>query len=448
VPHDADGGGGGGTVATDALWDAKGDLALGTGANTAVRLAAGANYSKLIADSAQSMGARWKADYFVDVKDYGAVGNGTTDDRAAFQAAYDALPGTSGTNSIVGGVLWVPPGRYNIGSSPGIVFDPVKPCILMGPNAASTGISANQVTAQLRTPASATWPILTLAAETGSAQWYGFLIRDLSFRDGGSTGTYNTTGGILIRNTNWCQLNNVDVQNFQAGYGVGLIGPAHNPQYTRFDGCRLVSNKYGLYQDAPPGGSGTDFYAADTELYGCYIYGTTPSATELIANSIGIRSYNTTRMYGGAIQHFVTGWRMDGAANKCIGVAFENTIANGDVGVDVISTTGAGSLIAFCDFIGGYNVAKIRIGSGVAKTQIIGYDDDTAVVTGIVDAGTKTVIIGPNHGYKMRRETIASLPAAADVGQGTMMYVTNGTNGRGPVVSNGTTWRYFDGTAV
>lgn len=36
-------GGGGGSVATDAIWDAAGDLAIGSGANTAVRLAVGNN---------------------------------------------------------------------------------------------------------------------------------------------------------------------------------------------------------------------------------------------------------------------------------------------------------------------------------------------------------------------------------------------------------------------
>lgn len=38
-----DGGGGGGSVATDAIWDVAGDLAVGSGANTAVRLAKGNN---------------------------------------------------------------------------------------------------------------------------------------------------------------------------------------------------------------------------------------------------------------------------------------------------------------------------------------------------------------------------------------------------------------------
>jgi hypothetical protein len=55
-------GGGGGSVATDAIWDAKGDLAGGTGANTAAKLTVGANKSVLTADSAQTTGLKWLAE--------------------------------------------------------------------------------------------------------------------------------------------------------------------------------------------------------------------------------------------------------------------------------------------------------------------------------------------------------------------------------------------------
>ena len=53
------GAGGGGSVATDTIWDAKGDLAVGTGANTSARLAIGANGTIPIADSAEATGIRW-----------------------------------------------------------------------------------------------------------------------------------------------------------------------------------------------------------------------------------------------------------------------------------------------------------------------------------------------------------------------------------------------------
>lgn len=50
---------GGGSVATDAIWDAKGDLAVGTGANTASRLAVWSNWQILVADSAEATGLKW-----------------------------------------------------------------------------------------------------------------------------------------------------------------------------------------------------------------------------------------------------------------------------------------------------------------------------------------------------------------------------------------------------
>ena len=49
------------TLATDTLWDAKGDLAVGTGADTAARLAVGANTTILMADSTQATGVKWQA---------------------------------------------------------------------------------------------------------------------------------------------------------------------------------------------------------------------------------------------------------------------------------------------------------------------------------------------------------------------------------------------------
>lgn len=50
---------GGGNVATDPIFDAKGDLPVGTGANTAQKLTVGANDTFLVPDSAQTTGLKW-----------------------------------------------------------------------------------------------------------------------------------------------------------------------------------------------------------------------------------------------------------------------------------------------------------------------------------------------------------------------------------------------------
>lgn len=49
----------GGSVATDAIWDAKGDLAVATAANTAARLAVGSNGQVLTVDSGEVTGLKW-----------------------------------------------------------------------------------------------------------------------------------------------------------------------------------------------------------------------------------------------------------------------------------------------------------------------------------------------------------------------------------------------------
>lgn len=56
-------GGGGGAVATDTIWDAKGDLAAGTGSDTASKLTVGSNGKLLVAASGQATGLLWDSGY-------------------------------------------------------------------------------------------------------------------------------------------------------------------------------------------------------------------------------------------------------------------------------------------------------------------------------------------------------------------------------------------------
>lgn len=50
---------GSGSVATDAIWDAKGDLAVGTGADTGAKLTVGTDGGQIYADASTATGLRW-----------------------------------------------------------------------------------------------------------------------------------------------------------------------------------------------------------------------------------------------------------------------------------------------------------------------------------------------------------------------------------------------------
>lgn len=91
--------GAGGSVATDAIFDAKGDLAVGTGANTAAKLTVGANDTIPMADSGQATGIKWVASQTPSTQAFGdAAAEGTADTyaRGDHKHAMPADPGGGG----------------------------------------------------------------------------------------------------------------------------------------------------------------------------------------------------------------------------------------------------------------------------------------------------------------------------------------------------------------
>lgn len=76
---------GGGAVATDVIWDTKGDLAAATGADAAVKVAVGADGLVLTADAASTAGVKWAS-----------VASGTLSSSSAYLSA-DVTMTTAGT---------------------------------------------------------------------------------------------------------------------------------------------------------------------------------------------------------------------------------------------------------------------------------------------------------------------------------------------------------------
>lgn len=115
-----------GVVIKKTLIDAKGDLIAGTAADAVARVPVGANGQALLADSTYPSGLRWGTPPgggggggvpWINVKDYGATGDGVTDDTAEITSALAAADATGGNT------VYFPPGTYIVeASSPGITI--------------------------------------------------------------------------------------------------------------------------------------------------------------------------------------------------------------------------------------------------------------------------------------------------------------------------------------
>lgn len=133
------------TAIPKTLVDAKGDLLVGTAADTAARLAKGTDGYQLQANSATTTGLGWvrKPDVFAGDPSFNLPTNGTTDASAALTLAGQTA-GISG-----GGVVKVPPGTYTV-SGNGIhhdfnsrVFFDLRGCRLLVSGANSVGVTFN-----------------------------------------------------------------------------------------------------------------------------------------------------------------------------------------------------------------------------------------------------------------------------------------------------------------
>lgn len=86
------------TVANDTIWDAKGDLVAGTGADAAARLPVGADTRILMADSSQATGLKWQA------TPQTRITNLQWDDAGTFTRASDTHGSTGGFGTHLDGV--------------------------------------------------------------------------------------------------------------------------------------------------------------------------------------------------------------------------------------------------------------------------------------------------------------------------------------------------------
>jgi len=205
----------------------------------------------------------------VSVKDFGAVGDGVTDDTAAIQAAIDAVQNAGG------GSLFFPSGTYNVTGLD--TTDTSNPDLtLYGENTASS--------------------IISMTASSGTALRLrpdNIIMRDIRVK-GPASGTAN---GIYLKDTSGSgpknsAFYNVGVYDFTGG--VGLINDGFANQF-----FNLVINNCDIgYRDDGSGGSTSIYggFISGNATYGIQIDGT---LRHMLLSSVNIET-NPTGFFAGA----------------------------------------------------------------------------------------------------------------------------------------------------
>ncbi len=164
-----------------------------------------------------------KLNEIVSVKDFGAVGDGVTDDTAAFQAAIDSFPKSGLTNG--GGTVLIPAGNYLI-TGTGIFIDTPQITLL------GEGMCNQEDAAQTYATSNLLYTGTHFAINIGQNAPYSFsnYLFGVQLRDFGIKGTSAAEGGILVGKANIdyapvrFHMDNVSVMYCtNATYGQGIL---------------------------------------------------------------------------------------------------------------------------------------------------------------------------------------------------------------------------------
>jgi hypothetical protein len=199
--------------------------------------------------------------HVVNVRDYGATGNGSTDDAAAIQSAVAAVTGTGGT-------VYFPPGTYKVGTS----IVPANNVALIGSGVGSAVIAPAGTACAVRGSTIKTAPLTR------------FTMAHLSI-DGANQGPQFSVGikGVFVQYLAQCQFEDLIIQNCVAtGLGIDFL-----TQGTVIHAVRAIGNGRLNRGGGSGGGSSgigigtgqypvedfviSDCYAANNGRYGIFL---------------------------------------------------------------------------------------------------------------------------------------------------------------------------------
>jgi Pectate lyase superfamily protein len=282
-----------------------------------------------------------------NIRDFGAVGDGQTDDTAAVQAAFDSL------DPVMGGTVYCPPGTYAIYSQIKVATDSVR---LVG----DAGSAYNEDTGTRTGRGCSFWArterMTLMRFDSGSLNFRGPVIEYVNFREVTPTG--NTTTLIWIyRYTRWT-LRNVYVGYADVGLkvdgGAGSSGDASWGYLSqlicrRANTCVDEPNAYGGF--VAVGGSfeplvnGVHAAGDQVRIIGAKFDCVNGATGVLITGGANVVDSSLFEQCGTSVKLASDGTSGSGSTNRIIGNHFRQWDGGPSVGVDVGSGTTNNQLI-------------------------------------------------------------------------------------------------------
>jgi hypothetical protein len=310
----------------------------------------------------------------VSVKDFGAVGDGVTDDTAAIQAAIDSIGSTGGTIFFHVGDYLITSG-LDVGTKPGVH--------LIGWAAQNQPIEESG--ARIVTSEAITMLTAGSAAATVSS---GIHISNMSFVSSDNT----ALEGIKIFRSNFCRLTNVSVGNLTAGVGIYFDGGGDSCTLPQLDSVFVRNCKFPIkLKDTAAARITGRSYAT------CGVSGGSP-----IASSVGLvlEAAETTYLDGFACDLYAQGIYIDSNSNRTVAVG--TRLEGGAAGGVSVNIEGDNTLFIGTQVLGDVGVAQtgFSIAASASYTRVL--DSVYALGAGstkVSDAGTYTIVRDMSYDY-------------------------------------------------
>lgn len=339
---------------------------------------------------------------------FGATGDGTTDDSTAIANAIAAIDTRRGQYLVFEpGTYLVPNGITE--SKQGLVV------IGLGTTSQGPGQQGRSVGVVIKATAAGAW-VWKKATSGATNDYFGGRFENLCFM-----GDADTAGGLRIE-ASYVTVQNCESHNNTTGVGFYVTTPASgdSAQVNKFIHCGSSDDLTGFKIDA----------GCNTILVGCY--NLKYSVGGIGGTGIGCQILDSaTQIIGGKFEGNDTGLKIE--STGCLAVCQFEANATWDVDLARPSGTSATSNVVIAPTAG-----KIRIGANNYADTIIGNSSPHTVT----DNGTDTVVIG-NSRVKVSHSTATGAPSGTNALNGEVRV----KNGNFYYRYNGS-WYFLTGTPV